>query len=131
MSAPAAKFGDKIVGMDTHYILAPSPAGPILTPTLMCFEGPLSEGLSTSVAIDNKPAATIESAARAVPPHVPVGGTFQKPPANRGSVMNGSTSVFIDDRSVARAGDSATTCNDPVDAPNGVVVATGTVFVGG
>jgi hypothetical protein len=31
---------------------------------------------------------------------------------------------------VARAGDSATTCNDPVDLPVGVVVAVSTVQAG-
>ncbi len=131
VSAPAAKLGDKVVGIDTHNLLIPSPAGPVLTPTPMPFNGPLTDGLSTTVTIDNMPAATKDSAALTIPPHIPAGGPFQKPPANRGTVMNGSTTVFIDNKGVARAGDTAMTCNDPVDAPQGVVVATGTVFVGG
>lgn len=131
MSAPAAKLGDKIVGIDTHHILVPSPAGPVLTPMPMPFNGQLIDGLSDSVSIDNMPAATKDSAALANPPHMPAGGPFQKPPANRGTVMMGSTTVFIDSKPVARAGDTAMTCNDPADAPQGVIVATGTVFVGG
>ncbi len=131
MSAPAAKLGDKIVGIDTHNVLVPSPAGPVVTPMPMPFQGPLIDGLSQTVCIDNMPAATKDSAALANPPHIAAGGPFQKPPANRGTVTNGSTSVFVDNKCVARAGDDATTCNDPVDAPNGVVVASGTVFVGG
>lgn len=131
MGTPAAKLGDKIVGVDTHNLLIPSPVGPVLTPTPMPFQGPLIDGLSTSVTIDNMPAATKDSAAVANPPHVPAGGPFQKPPANRGTVMKASTSVFIDNKGVARAGDTAMTCNDPADAPQGIVVATGTVFVGG
>ena len=131
VSAPAAKLGDKIVGIDTHNILIPSPAGPVLTPTPMPFQGQLIDGLSDSVCIDNMPAAIQDSAALALPPHIPAGGPFQKPPANRGTVMNGSTTVFIDNKGVARAGDTAMTCNDPADAPQGVVVASSTVFVGG
>ena len=131
MSSPAAKLGDKVVGVDTHNLLVPSPAGPVVTPTPMPFEGPLVDGLSSSVNIDNMPAAIEDSAAIANPPHMPTAGPFQKPPSNRGTVMNGSGTVFIDNKGAARAGDQAMTCNDPADAPQGVVVASGTVFVGG
>ena len=88
------------------------------------------EGLSQSVTIDNMPAATRDSAALCNPPHVPSAGPFQKPPANRATISTGSPSVFIDNKAVARAGDTAITCNDSADAPQGVVVSSGTVFVG-
>ena len=42
-----------------------------------------------------------------------------------------SATVTIGGQAAARAGDIATTCNDPVDAPVGTVVAAGTVMVGG
>ena len=103
----------------------------MLTPTPMPFVGKLIDGLSDSVSIDNMPAATQDSAALAMPPHVPTGGPFQMPPTNRGTVMKGSTTVFIGNKGVARAGDTAVTCNDPADAARGVVVSSGTVFVGG
>nr|WP_272425651.1 PAAR domain-containing protein [Polyangium jinanense] len=46
-------------------------------------------------------------------------------------MQKGSGSVFIENKPAARMGDPATTCNDPADAPNGRVIASGTVFIGG
>jgi uncharacterized Zn-binding protein involved in type VI secretion len=55
---------------------------------------------------------------------------FQKPPSNRGTIVTGSATVRINGRMAARNGDTAMTCNDPVDAPVGTVVSLGTVMVG-
>jgi uncharacterized Zn-binding protein involved in type VI secretion len=128
---PAAKEGDRVVGVDVHFVLVPTPAGPIPTPTPMPFSGVLVSELSPHVVIERAAAATVGSKAMNVPPHLPAGGPFQRPPANEGTVAAGSSRVFIERRAAARAGDPATTCNDPADAPNGVVVAMGRVFVGG
>jgi uncharacterized Zn-binding protein involved in type VI secretion len=49
---------------------------------------------------------------------------------NQGKIMMGSTTVFINGKQAARAGDTAMTCNDPVDAPVGKVVAVSTVLIG-
>ncbi len=38
---------------------------------------------------------------------------------------------LINGKQAARNGDTATTCNDPVDLPVGTVVAAGTVLIGG
>ncbi len=76
------------------------------------------------------PAATMNSTATNTPPHVPIGGTFVKPPANRATITIGSTTVFINGKAAARNGDTATTCNDPADSPVGKVVAVGTVMIG-
>ena len=75
-----------------------------------------------------KPAAMMNSTATNT--HQPIGGTFVKPPANRGSIIAGSPTVFINGKPAARSGDTAITCNDPVDLPAGKVVAKGTVFIG-
>jgi uncharacterized Zn-binding protein involved in type VI secretion len=42
----------------------------------------------------------------------------------------GSPTVLINDKPAARNGDIAMTCNDPVDAPLGTVIATGSVMIG-
>jgi uncharacterized Zn-binding protein involved in type VI secretion len=131
VSAPAAKLGDEVVAIDNHLVLVPSPGGAVPTPTPTPFSGKLIERLSETVCVDNMPAAIKDSAALAHPPHVPVGGPFASPPKNRATVAQGSATVFIDNKCAARAGDAAVTCNDPVDAPRGVIVADGTVFVGG
>ncbi len=130
MGQPAAKQGDKVVGVDTHIIMVPSPTGAVPTPLPHPFSGILQQGLSTDVMIQGMPAATVNSIAMNTPPHVPQGGPFQKPPMNQGKILMGSTTVFINGKPAARAGDTAMTCNDPVDAPVGTVVAVSTVMIG-
>jgi len=130
MGLPAAKQGDKIVGTDTHIIMVPSPGGPVPTPTPLPFNGTLTTNLCMTVFIEGMPAATVGSEAINIPPHIPPGGPFQKPPSNKGTVMVGSTSVFICGKAAARAGDTAMTCNDPVDLPVGTVVAASSVLIG-
>src|SRR5688572_8806082 len=129
MGQPAAKQGDKITSTDIHLIQPPGPSSP--APVPHPFSGIINAALSANVNIQNKPAATVNSTATNTPPHIPQGGTFVKPPSNKGTIIKGSTTVFINKKSAARSGDTALTCNDPVDAPTGTVVATGTVNIGG
>ena len=93
---PAAKQNDQIVGVDTHIIMIPAPPGPpIPTPLPHPFAGMIDSACSTSVNIMGQPAATVDSMASAVPPHIPQGGPFQKPPANKAKIIMGSNDVFI------------------------------------
>lgn len=131
MGSPGAKEGDRISGVDTHVVLVPSPGGPVPTPTPMPFAGTLSGRLAGGVFLDDKPAATEGSTARNLPAHAPTGGSFPSPPSNEATVQKGSGTVFIENKPAARMGDPAMTCNDPADAPNGTVIASGTVFIGG
>lgn len=131
MGQPGAKQGDQVMGTDTHIIMIPAPPGPpVPTPLPHPFTGILQQGLSTDVKIQGMPAATVNSIAMNTPPHIPQGGPFQKPPSNQGKVMMGSTTVFINGKPAARAGDTVMTCNDPVDAPMGKIVAVSTVLIG-
>lgn len=127
---PAASEGSEVVGVDVHVVLVPSPGGPVPTPTPLAFSGKLSDGLCEDVAVDGKRLAVVGSGADNAPGHVAPSGTFQRPPSNHGKVSGGSATVFAGNEPVARAGDPATTCNDPGDAPKARVVATSTVFVG-
>ncbi len=129
MSNPAAKQGDSVTGTDTHVLMIPSPGGPVPTPTSMPFQGKLDGELSSDVIVENKPAATAGSVATSTP-HVPSGGPFQKQPANKGTVQTGRATVLVNNRPIARDGDPVLTCNDPADAPNGTIVASGSVLVG-
>jgi len=130
MGAPAATQGHAVVGIDTHIVLVPSPA-PVPTPLPHPFSGTLDGGLVATVKIGGRPAATVGSTASNQPPHLPTppGTAFQQPPANRGTVHMGSTSVTIGGQGAARAGDPVRTCNDPADAPVSSIVAGGTVLV--
>ena len=126
----AAKLGDRVLAVDTHIALVASPGGPVATPTPSPFSGPLLESLSATVMADNLPLALVCSVALNLVPHPPVAGPFQTPPSNRATVKTGSASVLADGKRVARHGDTATTCNDPEDAPQGVISAQSTVKVG-
>jgi len=129
VSQPAAKQGDTIVAVDTHIIMVPSPGGPVPTPIPHPFNGIINGNLSSDVLIMGQPAATVGSTAQNMPAHIPMGGPFQRPPSNRGQIITGSPTVLINGKPAARNGDTALTCNDPVDAPVGTVVAIGTVLV--
>ncbi len=110
MGQPAAKQGDKVIGVDTHIIMIPAPPGPpVPTPLPHPFSGTLLQGLSNDVKIQGMPAATVNSVAINMPPHIPQGGPFQKPPTNQGKIMMGSATVMIDNKPAARAGDTAMT----------------------
>lgn len=129
MGQPAAKKGDKITAVDTHIIMIPSPGGPVPTPLPHPFNGIINGNLSNNVNIMGLPAATQNSTADNVPPHIPQGGPFQKPPGNRGQIITGSATVMINNKPAARNGDTAQTCNDPADLPVGTVIAVGTVLI--
>jgi uncharacterized Zn-binding protein involved in type VI secretion len=128
MGMPAAKKGDRVVANDMHLIQPPLPVSPVLTPHP--FAGIIDGGLSSNVNIMGMPAATLNSTATNTPPHVPIGGTFVKPPTNKSTIQTGSGSVFINNKPAARHNDTALTCNDPADLPAGKVVAFGTVTIG-
>lgn len=130
MGQPIAKQGDHVVGIDTHVVMVSSPGGPVPTPMPNPFDGLLSDNLSSSVFVDNQPVATVDSVANNTPPHIPMGGPFQKPPTNKGTISQGSTTVFADGKGVARLNDPAKCCNDPADQDTGHVIAAGTAFSG-
>jgi uncharacterized Zn-binding protein involved in type VI secretion len=125
---PAAKQGDQVVALDMHMIQPPGTAPPVLVPHP--FAGILDGALSADVKIAGMAAATVDSTATNTPSHVPIGGTFVNPPSNKATVQMGSTTVKINGKGAARAGDTAKTCNDPADAPVGSIVAVGTVMIG-
>lgn len=130
MGQPAAKAGDRIVATDTHIVLVPSATGEVPTPLPHPFNGILDGRLSPNVKIQGRAAALAGSTATNTPPHTPQGGRFQRLPANRGEVVAGSNTVFINGKPAARNGDLAKTCNDPLDLPVGKVVASGRVLIG-
>ena len=131
MGQPAAKQGDKISAIDTHIVMVPG-TPPVPTPLPHPFMGTINGGLSSDVNVMGKPAATVDSTADNSPAHMATapGTSFQKPPANKGTIKMGSTTVKINGKAAARNGDVAETCNDPADLPVGAVIAAGTVLIG-
>jgi uncharacterized Zn-binding protein involved in type VI secretion len=131
MGQPAAKKGDQVMATDIHIIMIPSPGGPVPTPLPHPFTGMIDGNLSSDVNIMSMAAATVDSTASNTPPHIPQGGPFQSPPANKATIKLGSATVKINGKMAARNGDMAMTCNDPSDMPVGTVMAVGTVMIGG
>jgi uncharacterized Zn-binding protein involved in type VI secretion len=133
MGQPAAKANDQVVGVDIHIVMVP--AGPSLVPTPLPhpFSGVIRGGLIDTVKIMGQSAAVVGSTADNTPAHIPTppGTTFQKPPANSATIQMGSATVKFGGKPAARNGDTAMTCNDPVDSPVGTVIAVSTVMVGG
>ncbi len=129
---PAARMGDPVMATDTHIIMVPSPGGPVPTPTPHPFNGRLLHGLSADVTIEGLAVAVVGSVATNIPPHLPLApGPFAKPPANRGTVLEGSLTVLVNGKPAARAGDKVLTCNDPVDLPVGTIAGgSGSVLIG-
>jgi uncharacterized Zn-binding protein involved in type VI secretion len=132
MGQPAAKQGDRILGIDIHIVMVPSPGAPVPTPLPHPFSGTLNNGLSNDVKIMGKPAATIDSTADNTPAHIamPPGTSFQKKPDDKATIKLGSPTVKINGKMAARNGDMADTCNDPANALMGTVMAIGTVMIG-
>lgn len=128
MGSPAAKQGDRIVALDMHLIQPPGPTWPVMVPHP--FNGILDSGLSPDVKIAGMAAATAGSGATNTPPHIPIGGSFVNPPSNKATVSKGSSSVTINGKAAARAGDKASSCDDS-GASGATVVAAGTVTIGG
>jgi uncharacterized Zn-binding protein involved in type VI secretion len=132
MPQPAANANSTVIAVDTHIVMVPTPGGPVPTPLPHPFNGMINGGLVSTVKIAGAAAAVVDSTASNSPSHIPTppGTSFQKPPANSGSVMMGSMTVKIGGKGAARNGDPVKTCNDPADAPVGQVIAAGTVMIG-
>lgn len=133
MSAPAARQGDPVTGTDIHIVLVPTPGGPSPTPLPHAFSGTITGGCAFDVLVDGLPVAVIGSTVTNQPPHLPTppGTAFQRPPANRGTVQRGSTTVVVGGKGIARSGDTVLTCADPVDTPNSTIVSGSTTVVVG
>jgi uncharacterized Zn-binding protein involved in type VI secretion len=130
VASPAAKLGDQVIGTDIHIVMVPSSGGPVPTPRSMPFSGRIMTGCSSDVLIEGKPAAVHGSVAVNLPPHVPTGGYFQKPPDNRGTVIAINPLVLVNGKPLAKSGDKVLSCNDPALAPTSTLVASGQVLVG-
>jgi uncharacterized Zn-binding protein involved in type VI secretion len=127
MGQPIAKQGDTVVATDIHIIMIPSPGGPVPTPLPHPFNGMITGSLSSNVKAMGQPVAVMGSTADNMPPHIPQGGPFQKPPTNKGTIITGSATVMVNNKPAARNGDTVLTCNDPADLPVGSIIAVGTV----
>src|SRR4051794_28877453 len=135
----ASKWFDPVLGVDTHIVLVPTPAGPVPTPLPSPFVGLVFDpgGMAFSVGfgaatggvsftlVNGLPATNTGTGAinTLTMPHIPVPGPFSKPPSNDADLMFGGLKVTFGGSHVVRLGDIALSCNDPVKLPVSVVLA--------
>jgi RHS repeat-associated protein len=114
----AAKHLDPVIGIDVHIVLIPTPAGPVPTPIPHPFVGMVFDPLDyvpqigATVLVNGLPRAQAGSAVMAMPPHIPMGGMFLKPPGNEGEVFMGSSTVVVDGEPMTYGALPALTCTD-------------------
>ena len=130
MGRPAAKYGDEIKATDTHMVIVPG--SPPTQRAAHAFAAVIDGALGDNVRINRCKAATVGSTATNREPHLPAapGTAFVTAPSNRATICEVSRRVRINGKVAARDGDIAETCNDPADAPIGIVVAKGNVRIG-
>ena len=96
----AAKHFDPVVGVDVHIIQPPGPVPPVPVPHP--FVGFLVDPfdyvpiVGATVYVNGIPRAQAGTAGKCVPPHIPIGGVFVKPPANECEMFMGSATVAVD-----------------------------------
>jgi hypothetical protein len=113
---PAAKHFDPVLGVDIHIIQPPGPVPPVPVPHP--FVGFLIDPfdyvpiLGATVMVNGLPRGQAGTAGKAVPPHIPIGGVFVKPPANECEMFMGSATVEVDGDAFSYMALPALSCHD-------------------
>lgn len=112
----AGKHFDPILGIDIHIIQPPGPVPPVPIPHP--FIGFVIDPfdyvpiLGATVMVNGLPRAQAGSAGICLPPHIPLGGVFVKPPANECEVFMGSSTVAVDGDAFTSLGMPVLSCHD-------------------
>lgn len=107
---------DPVLGIDIHIIQPPGPVPPIPIPHP--FVGMVMDPMDfvpfigATVMVNSIPRAQAGSGGYALPPHIPLGGVFIKPPANECEVFMGSATVSVDGDAFTHLGLPALSCSD-------------------
>lgn len=113
---PGAKHFDPVLGIDVHVIQPPPPAPPLPVPhphTGIVFD-PMDYApfIGGTVKVGGLQRAQAGSETKMIPSHIPIGGTFLKPPGNEGEVFMGSSTVAVDGDAFTYLGLPVITCQD-------------------
>jgi len=112
---PAAKHFDPVIGIDIHIIQPPGPVPPLPVPHP--FIGFIMDPMDyipivgSTVNINGLPRALAGTQGVCMPPHIPIGGMFVKPPANECEMFMGSATVNIDGDAQSYMGLPALSCH--------------------
>lgn len=113
---PAAKMMDPVMGVDIHIIQPPGPVPPVPIPHP--FIGMLFDPMDlvpivgATVMVNNMPRAIAGSSGKALPPHIPIGGVFIKPPSSECEMFMGSATVLMDGDPASFMALPALSCHD-------------------
>jgi RHS repeat-associated protein len=112
----AAKHFDPIIGIDIHIIQPPGPVPPVPIPHP--FIGMVIDPfdyvpiLGSTVLVNGIHRAQAGTAGKCLPSHIPIGGTFIKPPGNEGEIFMGSSTVSVDGDAFSYLALPSLTCQD-------------------
>jgi RHS repeat-associated protein len=113
---PSLKHLDPIIGVDIHLIQLPAPGPPVPIPHPyigMIFDVvDYIPFIGATVKVNGLPRAKAGTSGQALPPHIPMGGTFVKPPTNESETFLGSATVAADGDPLVYAGLPILTCQD-------------------
>jgi RHS repeat-associated protein len=112
----AAKAFDPVVGVDIHIIQPPGPVPPVPIPHpfigMLIDPMDFAPVIGATVMVNGMPRATAGTGGQCIPPHIPIGGVFVKPPANECEIFMGSSTVLADDDPLSFLGMPALSCHD-------------------
>jgi RHS repeat-associated protein len=113
---PAAKHFDPVLGIDIHIIQPPGPVPPVPIPHpfIGFIIDPFDYApiIGSTVKINYMHRALAGTAGKCLPPHIPIGGVFVKPPANECEMFMGSATVCIDGDAQSYLALPALSCHD-------------------
>jgi 5-methylcytosine-specific restriction endonuclease McrA len=114
---------DIVMGVDIHIVQPPGPVPPIPIPHP--FIGIVFDPMEfvpiigASILVNGIPRAQGGTTVKNAVPHIPIGGTFIKPPTNDGELYMGGLTVLADFEPLSYAGLPILTCQDVgMKAPN-------------
>ncbi|WP_207431280.1 DUF6531 domain-containing protein [Sabulibacter ruber] len=113
---PAAKQFDIVMGVDLHIIQPPGPVPPlpIPHPFIGIVFDPMDfiPVLGATILVNGIPRAQAGTAAKDIPVHFPIGGSFIKPPGNEGEMFMGSATVLAEDEPFTHLAHPVLSCHD-------------------
>ncbi len=113
---PAAKHFDPLIGIDIHMIQPPGPVPPIPVPHpfigMVIDPMEYAPFIGGTVKVNSMMRAVAGTGGKCLPPHIPIGGVFVKPPANEAEMFMGSATVDFDGDPASYMALPALSCHD-------------------
>jgi RHS repeat-associated protein len=113
---PGVKHLDPIIGLDVHIVQPPGPVPPVPIPHpyigMMLDPIDYIPIIGATVYINGLPRVTAGTQGLPVPPHLPIGGMFVKPPTSESEMMMGSATVIADENPLGYAPLPVLSCQD-------------------